>query len=46
MYDETMGLNQILRDLDKAKTDENIEGIFMNLGVVSAGIATLGEIRA
>ncbi len=45
MYDETMGLNQILKDLDKAKTDENIEGIFMNLGAVSAGIATLGEIR-
>lgn len=45
MFDETMGLNQILKDLDKAKTDENIEGIFMNFGVVSAGIATLGEIR-
>lgn len=45
MFDETMGLNQILKDLDKAKTDDNIEGIFMNLGMVSAGIATLGEIR-
>jgi len=45
MYDETMGLNQILSDLDKAKTDDNIEGIFMNLGMVNAGIATLGEIR-
>ncbi len=45
MYDKTMGLNQILKDLDKAKTDENIEGIFMNLGAVNAGIATLGEIR-
>lgn len=45
MFDETMGLNQILKDLDKAKTDENIEGIFMNLGMVTAGIATLGEIR-
>jgi protease-4 len=45
MFDEAMGLNQILKDLDKAKTDENIEGIFMNLGAVSAGIATLGEIR-
>ena len=45
MYDEIMGLNQILKDLDKAKTDENIEGIFMKLGAVSAGIATLGEIR-
>jgi len=45
MYDQTMGLNQILKDLEKAKTDDNIEGIFMNLGAVSAGIATLGEIR-
>jgi protease IV len=45
MYDETMGLNQILKDLDKAKTDDKIEGIFMNLGAVTAGIATLGEIR-
>ena len=45
MYDETMGLDQILADLERAKTDENIEGIFMNLGMVSAGVATLGEIR-
>jgi len=45
MYDEIMGLNQILKDLEKAKTDDNIEGIFMKLGAVSAGIATLGEIR-
>lgn len=45
MYDQTMGLNQILKDIEKAKTDDNIEGIFMNLGAVSAGIATLGEIR-
>ncbi len=45
MYDEIMGLNQILKDLDKAKADDNIEGIFMKLGAVSAGIATLGEIR-
>jgi len=45
MYNEIMGLNQILKDLDKAKADDNIEGIFMRLGSVSAGIATLGEIR-
>ncbi len=45
IYDKTMGLNQILKDLNKAKTDENIEGIFLNLGGVKAGIATLGEIR-
>jgi len=45
MYNDIMGLNQILKDLEKAKTDENIEGIFMHLGSVSAGTATLGEIR-
>jgi protease-4 len=45
MYDEIMGLNQILKDLEKAKTDENIEGIFLNLRTVNAGMATLGEIR-
>jgi protease IV len=45
MYDQTMGLNQILSDLKKAKSDDHIEGIFMNLGMVNAGIATLGEIR-
>lgn len=43
--DHTMGLNQILKDLEKARTDDNIEGIFMNLGAINAGIATLGEIR-
>ena len=45
MYDEIMGLNQILKDLEKAKTDDNIEGIFMNLRNINAGIATVGEIR-
>lgn len=45
MSSEMMGLNQILKDLDKAEADENIEGIFMKLGAVSAGISTLSEIR-
>jgi len=45
MNTEMMGLNQILKDLDKAEEDENIEGIFMKLGAVSAGISTLDEIR-
>lgn len=43
--DDKMGLNQILKDLDKAENDENIRGIFMKLGAVSAGTATLTEIR-
>lgn len=45
MMDDAMGLNQILKDLDKAENDENIKGIFMKLGSIPAGIATLGEIR-
>ena len=42
---DMMGLNQILKDLDKAENDENIKGVFLQLSNVSAGIATLGEIR-
>jgi protease-4 len=45
-YSESMmGLNQILKDLDKAEKDENIKGIFLKMSNVSAGTATLGEIR-
>jgi len=40
-----MGLNQILKDLDKAENEEDIKGIFLKLSNVSAGMATLGEIR-
>lgn len=42
---DAMGLDQILKDLDKAEKDENIKGIMMNLRGVSAGMATLTEIR-
>jgi len=43
--DDAMGLNQILKDLDKAEKDDNIEGIFLKLRSVPAGFATLTEIR-
>ncbi len=39
------GLDQILEDLEKAKTDENIEGIFLRLTNIPAGMATVEEIR-
>lgn len=45
LSDNMMGLNQILKDLKKAQTDDNIKGIFMKLSNVSAGAATLGEVR-
>ncbi len=40
-----MGLNHILKNIEKASTDENIDGIFMDLSTVSAGIASVEEIR-
>ncbi len=39
------GLNDILKNLKKAKDDENIKGIFMELSYIPAGIATIDEIR-
>ena len=43
--EDPMGLDQILKDLDKAENDENIRGILLNLRGVSARMATLTEIR-
>lgn len=43
--EDAMGLNQILKDLDKAEKDERISGIFLKLRGVQAGMATLTEIR-
>jgi len=39
------GLNQVLAALDQAKSDEKIEGIFLDLTSVNSGFATLREIR-
>ena len=40
-----LGLNDILKDIKKAKTDENISGIYLDLSSIPAGIATVEEIR-
>ncbi|MDP4227391.1 MAG: S49 family peptidase, partial [Bacteroidota bacterium] len=40
-----LGLNDILLNIRKAKDDENIKGIFLDLGVIPAGINTIEEIR-
>jgi len=39
------GLNEILDNIKKAKNDKNIKGIYLELTVVPAGIATIEEIR-
>lgn len=40
-----LGLNNILDNIQKAKADTNIRGIYLDLSIVPAGIATLEEIR-
>ena len=40
-----LGLNNILASLEHAKTDDHIEGVFLDLSSVSTGFATLREIR-
>jgi protease-4 len=42
---DSPGLNDILQNIKKAKGDENIKGIFLDLGTITAGVATLDEIR-
>lgn len=42
---QQLGLNTILESIKKAKTDENIEGIHLDLRYVQAGIGTIEEIR-
>ncbi len=43
--EKTIGLNEILDNLKKAKSDENIAGIYLDLSDIPAGISTLDEIR-
>lgn len=45
-YGKILGLNDILKNIDKAKTDDRIKGIYLNINTVPAGLATLSEIRA
>jgi len=39
------GLNDILKNLEKAKTDDRIEGIYLDLMEIPSGLATISEIR-
>ncbi len=40
-----LGLDDILDNIEKAKHDDRIKGIFMDLGMVDAGLTTLKEVR-
>lgn len=39
------GLNEILDNIEKAKLDTNIKGIFLDMSFVNAGVSTIEEIR-
>ena len=43
--DGVMGLEQILDDLEKAKTDDKISGIFLRLTAFPSSLGTLEEVR-
>ncbi len=43
--EKATGLNDILDNLKKAKRDENIAGIYLDLSDIPSGISTLDEIR-
>ncbi len=43
--DKTIGLDDILANIKKAKDDNNIEGIYLKGGSLSGGIASIKEIR-
>jgi len=40
-----MGLNDILKNIEKATKDEKIKGIYLDLTIIPAGLATIEEIR-
>jgi protease-4 len=43
--EQNPGLDEILKNLDKAKSDPAIKGIYMDLGMVPSGLTILREIR-
>jgi protease-4 len=45
MEDKTIGFNDIIKSLKKAKTDDHIKCIYLNVSAPSAGKATLKEVR-
>lgn len=42
---ESLGLDDILKNIEKAEKDENIKGIYMELGTIDAGLVEVEEIR-
>ena len=43
--DKELGLNDILKAIKAAKTDDDIKGIFLDISGANGGIATIEEVR-
>jgi protease IV len=43
--EQNPGLNEILKMINRAKTDNNIKGIFLDLSIVPSGLSIVREIR-
>lgn len=43
--DKKLGLNDVLASIEGAKEDDNIKGIYLNLGLIPNGLATVEAIR-
>jgi len=43
--EQNPGLDEILKDIEKAKTDSDIKGIYLDFGMVPTGLTILREIR-
>ncbi len=39
------GLDKLLKNIEKASADDNIEGIFLDVSIIPSGLATVEEIR-
>jgi len=46
LREQSLGLIDILENIEKAKKDKNIEGIFLDLSGIQTGIASVQEIRS
>ena len=44
-YTSVLGLNDILKSIKNAKTDDDIKGIYIPMGITTTTFANLGEIR-
>ena len=42
---KTLGLNEILANIEEAKSDDRIKGIYLDVSSLSSGMATIEEVR-